>query len=60
MNAVMTVKEVAEYLKIDASTVTRLAKKGDLPGKKVGYLWRFNRAVIDAWLGVSSATENTQ
>jgi excisionase family DNA binding protein len=60
MNAVMTVKEVAEYLKIDASTVTRLAKKGDLPGKKVGYLWRFNRAVIDAWLGVSSATEKTQ
>jgi excisionase family DNA binding protein len=59
-SSVMTVKEVAAYLQIDESTVTRLAKRGDLPGKKVGYLWRFNRAVIDAWLGVSSATEKTQ
>jgi excisionase family DNA binding protein len=59
-NMVMTVKEVAAYLQIDQSTVTRLAKRGELPGKKVGYLWRFNRAVIDAWLGVSSSPEKTQ
>lgn len=51
--AIMTVKEVAEYLRIDESTVTRLAKRGDLPGKKVGYLWRFNRDVIDEWLRMS-------
>jgi excisionase family DNA binding protein len=59
-NMVMTVKEVAAYLQIDQSTVTRLAKRGELPGKKVGDLWRFNRAVIDAWLGVSSSPEKTQ
>jgi len=49
----MTVKEVAEYLKIDESTVTRLAKRGDLPGKKVGYLWRFHRATIERWLNTA-------
>lgn len=53
MDEIMTVKEVAEYLKIDESTVTRLAKRGDLPGKKVGYLWRFHRATIERWLNTA-------
>jgi excisionase family DNA binding protein len=51
-SSVMTVKEVAAYLQIDESTVTRLAKRGDLPGKKVGYLWRFRRDELDNWLRV--------
>jgi excisionase family DNA binding protein len=54
-NQVMTAQELAEYLKMDDATVKRYAAKGKIPGKKIGHLWRFQRAVIDAWLGVSSA-----
>lgn len=57
---VMTVKEVAEYLNINQSTVCRLAKRGELPGKKVGYLWRFCKDAIDEWLRMSPAKESTQ
>jgi len=40
---VLTVQEVADYLRIDIRTVYRLAKRGDIPCKKIGRQWRFNR-----------------
>ncbi len=40
---VLTVQEVANYLRIDIRTVYRLAKKGDIPCIKIGRQWRFNR-----------------
>jgi PTS system nitrogen regulatory IIA component len=40
---VLTVQEVATYLRIDIRTVYRLAKKGDIPCIKIGRQWRFNR-----------------
>ena len=47
---VMTVKEVADYLRLAESTVYRLVKKGSLPGRKLGGNWRFSRRGIDRWL----------
>ena len=46
---VMTLAEVADYLRCHPSTIYRLMKAGDLPGFKVGSDWRFNRASIDQW-----------
>ena len=46
----MTMKEVAEYLKINEKTAYRLASKGKLPGFKVGGSWRFRRGDIDEWI----------
>jgi PTS system nitrogen regulatory IIA component len=43
---VLTVQEVANYLRIDIRTVYRLAKRGDIPCKKIGRQWRFNREDI--------------
>ena len=40
---VLTVEEVANYLRIDIRTVYRLAKRGDIPCIKIGRQWRFNR-----------------
>jgi len=40
---VLTVQEVANYLRVDIRTVYRLAKSGDIPCKKIGRQWRFNR-----------------
>ena len=46
----MTVKEVAEYLRLAEITVYRLAEAKDLPGVKAGRKWRFVRAEVDHWL----------
>ncbi len=46
---VMTVNELADYLRVHRSTIYRLLKKGQLPGFKIGSDWRFNVEVIDNW-----------
>jgi excisionase family DNA binding protein len=46
---VITVGELAEYLRVHRSTVYRLLKKGQLPGFKIGSDWRLNVEAIDLW-----------
>lgn len=46
---IMTVTEVAEYLRLGEATVYRLAQEGEIPGVKVGRSWRFKKGLIDAW-----------
>jgi len=46
----LTVDEVAELLRIRRDTVYRLAAKGEIPGHKIGRVWRFPRNVIDEFL----------
>ena len=52
---VMTVKEVAEYLRVNQRTVYRLAVERKMPGFKVGATWRFKRADIDGWIAAQAA-----
>lgn len=47
---VLTIEELAEYLKIPKSTLYKLAQEGKLPGQKVGRRWRFLREAVDRWL----------
>jgi excisionase family DNA binding protein len=47
---VMSVRELAEFLRISVHTAYRLAEQGRLPGRKVGKHWRFHRQVIVEWL----------
>lgn len=46
----MTVKEVAEYLRLAEITIYRLTEKKDLPGFKAGSQWRFIKSEVDQWL----------
>jgi len=46
----MTVKEVAEYLRLDEHTVYRMARKGEIPAYKVAGQWRFKKKMIEEWL----------
>jgi excisionase family DNA binding protein len=48
--AILTIREVAEYLKVTEKTVYGLAQKGKIPGFKVGGQWRFKREDIDQWI----------
>ena len=52
-DAVMTVQEVSAYLKLAESTVSRLAREGRLPARKVGGVWRFSREVLEDWFAQS-------
>ena len=45
----MTVDELAAYLKVHPATIYRLLKRGELPAFKVGYDWRFSKEAIDDW-----------
>lgn len=47
---IMTLKEVAEYLKLAEKTAYRLAADGTIPGFKVGGSWRFRKSVIEDWI----------
>lgn len=47
---VMTIDELAAYLKVAKSTLYKLAQEGKVPGQKVGKHWRFSRQAIDDWL----------
>ena len=47
---VLTVTELAAYLKVPKSTVYKLAQEGRVPAQKVVRHWRFRREAIDRWL----------
>lgn len=52
---IMTIREVAEYLKLTEKTAYRLAAERKIPGFKVGGAWRFRRGEIDKWIEQKSA-----
>ena len=47
---ILTLKEVADYLKLTERTLYRLTQDGKLPGFKVGNSWRFRLRDIEAWI----------
>jgi len=55
---VMTIEELAEYLKVSKSSLYKLAQQGKVPGQKVGKHWRFHREAIDAWIKSDSPTSD--
>jgi excisionase family DNA binding protein len=47
---VLTLEEVAELLAVEPAAVERLAGSGELPGRRIGEVWRFARSAVLAWL----------
>lgn len=46
----MTVEELAEYLKMKSVTIYKHAQSGSIPAFKVGSKWRFKKETIDRWI----------
>lgn len=46
---ILTLSEIAGYLKVSEKTILRLAQNGEIPGAKISNQWRFMRDVIDDW-----------
>lgn len=49
-DAVFTVQELADYLRMKPVTIYKHAKAGKLPCFKVGANWRFKKSTIDRWI----------
>ncbi len=47
---ILTIRELAQYLKLAEKTTYRLASDGKLPGFKVGGAWRFRKDEINRWI----------
>jgi excisionase family DNA binding protein len=47
---VLTIRELAIYLKIPKSTLYKLAREGKIPSKKIGRHWRFHKRSLERWL----------
>lgn len=56
---ILTLDEVAVYLKAGKKTVYQLAQQGEIPGFKLGGTWRFRRSELDRWIAAQIA-EKTQ
>lgn len=46
----LTIEDVAGYLKLKPQTIYRWAQSGKLPGAKIGKEWRFRRSAIESWI----------
>jgi len=59
---ILTIEEVAKYIKISERTIYDWAQKGDIPAGKLGNVWRFRKSEIDQWVNdrlKSNRSKNT-
>ncbi|HEX5944575.1 MAG TPA: helix-turn-helix domain-containing protein [Anaerolineales bacterium] len=47
---IMTVHEVAEYLRVSDAKVYRMVKERRIPVVRIGKTWRFRKDLLDDWL----------
>ena len=47
---VMTVHDLAAYLKMSDAKIYRMARAGELPVIRIGKTWRFKKDLVDTWL----------
>ncbi len=49
-DVIMTVQELAHYLRLSRAKVYRMAKMGRVPAFRIGKSWRFRKEAIDDWI----------
>ncbi len=58
---ILTIEEVAKYLRVSERTVYDWAQKGEIPSGKIGTVWRFKKTDIEKWVNdrLSSGSKST-
>lgn len=59
-DAMMTVKEVAKYLRLSEATIYKLAKSNKIPVVRIGHNWRFHRKAVDDWMKIETPAEHRE
>lgn len=57
---ILTLDEVAAFLKAGKRTVYRFAQNGDIPAFKLGGTWRFRRSELERWIDINSNQHKTR
>lgn len=47
---ILTLEEVAHYLRLKPQTIYKWAQEKRIPAVKLGKEWRFRRSILDRWL----------
>ncbi len=55
LDEMMTIEQVAKYLKLKPQTVYKWAQEGRIPGAKIGKEWRFRKRILDEWIDTAIA-----
>lgn len=49
-NDILTLEEVAAYLRLTPQTIYKWAQEKRIPAAKLGKEWRFRKSILDRWL----------
>ena len=49
-DAILTIEEVAQYLRVSDRTVYDWAQRGEIPAGKIGTVWRFKKSEVEKWV----------
>jgi PTS system nitrogen regulatory IIA component len=55
-DVILTIEEVAKYLRVSERTVYDWAQKGEIPSGKIGTVWRFKKSEIEQWVNERLST----
>ncbi len=50
----LTPAEAAAYLRLTVETLRRYSANGTIPGRKIGWVWRYRRSDLEAFLSGSN------
>jgi len=56
---ILTLEEVANYLRLKPQTIYKWAQEKRIPAVKLGKEWRFRRSILDRWLDEQMLSEES-
>jgi excisionase family DNA binding protein len=56
---ILTLEEVAQYLRLKPQTIYRWAQERRIPAVKLGKEWRFRKSILDRWLDEQMLSEDS-
>jgi len=58
-DSILTIEEVAKYLRVSERTVYDWAQRGEIPSGKIGTVWRFKKGEIEKWVNERLSSSKT-
>ena len=57
---ILTIEEVAKYLRVSDRTVYDWAQKGEIPAGKIGTVWRFKKSEVENWVNARLSSDSSK
>ncbi|MCQ2573159.1 MAG: PTS sugar transporter subunit IIA [Treponema sp.] len=57
LGEILTIEEVAKYLRVSERTVYDWAQKGEIPAGKIGTVWRFKKTEVENWVNARLSSD---